>query len=119
MGISGGIMNIKVGDKVKCISAKPEFNLQAGQIYTVSKISFEGALLKVQECDGNWDFSRFVLVPEMKVLLWELHKSFASIVLWDGENTYWIEEMKPSSGYKELKLDEIQDGSRFTLIGDL
>ena len=22
------------------------------------------------------------------------------IVLWDGENTYWTEEMEPSSGYK-------------------
>jgi hypothetical protein len=57
----------------------------------------------------------------MKVLLWEFSESFSSIVLWDGENTYWIEEMRPSAGYRELKLDEVDKftNSRFTLIGEL
>ena len=57
----------------------------------------------------------------MKVLLWEMGL-FCNIVLWDGENTYWSEEMIPSGGYKYLVLNidnvATQVG-RFTLIGDL
>lgn len=60
-------------------------------------------------------------VNNMKVLLWEMGEYFYNIVLWDGENTYWIEEMRPSGGYKNLKLNTIDKvtKSRFTLIGEL
>ncbi len=56
----------------------------------------------------------------MKVLLWEMSTCFYNIVLWDGENTYWIEEMKPSSGYKNIKFGQINKftNSRFTYIGE-
>lgn len=57
----------------------------------------------------------------MKVLLWERGKYWVSIVLWDGKNTYWTEEMRPSSGHENLELNIIYEviNGRFTLIGDL
>lgn len=44
--------------------------------------------------------------------LWQL-------ILFDGENTYWIDEMKPSGGYSKKKLlDDHIEGSLF-YIGEL
>jgi hypothetical protein len=55
----------------------------------------------------------------MTVLLWEVGKYFQYIVLYDGENTYWTEEMKPSGG--KVILDQIcpLTHGRYTLIGEL
>lgn len=59
----------------------------------------------------------------MKVLLWETEDGcFNSVVLWDGQNTYWSEYMEPSSGYENMnkmkrwcKISK----SRYVVIGDL
>ena len=59
----------------------------------------------------------------MKVLMYE-NKNCSwldRLVLWDGENTYWSDEMIPSVGYRYLTLSKwcpITHG-RFVLIGDL
>ncbi len=57
----------------------------------------------------------------MKVLLWECAAEFFNIVLYDGENIYWNDEMNPSSRYKKLKYNKISKitKSRFTYIGEL
>ena len=52
----------------------------------------------------------------MKVVLWE-YLSMWQILLWDGENTYWTEQMIASGGYKPLS--PLLKGSKFTIIGDL
>ena len=57
-----------------------------------------------------------------KVLLWEMPVSFWQIVLWDGESTYWTEEMRPSRGYLDPKFIGQRcrvTNSRFTYIGEL
>jgi hypothetical protein len=54
----------------------------------------------------------------MKVLLWEMG-TFFELVLWDGENTYWSEEMIPSGGYTKLGYINKLINSRFTYIGEL
>lgn len=60
----------------------------------------------------------------MKVLVWEIPDTHCfAIVLWDGDFTYWSDEMSPSSGYKKSqeRLEEIclLTDSKFTVIGDL
>lgn len=58
----------------------------------------------------------------MKVLIYEFAGSNNSwIVLWDGESTYWNGKMKPSSGYKNLKLNKVCQVTkgRFVYIGEL
>lgn len=58
---------------------------------------------------------------KMQVILWEMGRTFCALLLWDGENTYWSEHMKPSPYPNGLQLDKIYriTGSRFTYIGDL
>jgi hypothetical protein len=41
------------------------------------------------------------------------------IVLWDGENTYWTEEMKPSGGYSVRPDKRKPNGRSFYYIGEL
>lgn len=43
------------------------------------------------------------------------------LVLFDGENTYWSEEMQPSGGYTKKRLNKICPitGGRFTKVGEL
>jgi len=58
----------------------------------------------------------------MKVLLWQCKKYSWSdqLVLWDGQNTYWTTEMKPSSGYTKIVFNRWAWGdSRFVLLGYL
>lgn len=40
------------------------------------------------------------------------------IVLWDGENTYWTEEMKPSCGYNKRPDKSCKTGF-FFYVGEL
>ena len=56
----------------------------------------------------------------MKIYLWEVVGGFSNIVLWDGENTYWTDEMRPSYGYFEMRtgICKLTD-SRFTYVGEL
>jgi hypothetical protein len=56
----------------------------------------------------------------MKLYLWEMGEYFSVLILWDGENTYWSDEMRPSGGYKTMPsgISPITK-SRFTYIGDL
>lgn len=61
----------------------------------------------------------------MKVFLWftanDKHGWWYNIVLWDGENTYWTEEMQSSGGYKKKprsRLCKITN-SKFIYLGDL
>lgn len=60
---------------------------------------------------------------KMKVLLYESHCDWLhQLVLWDGENTYWHDGMKPSSGYKsmrKMKYWSRKMGTQWTLIGEL
>jgi hypothetical protein len=44
---------------------------------------------------------------------------FDQLVLWDGENTYWTEEMKPSDGYKNIHKYSRMINARFVYIGEL
>lgn len=55
----------------------------------------------------------------MKVYLWVLNDSYFldHIVLWDGESTFWSEEMKPSGGYKNM--NRRRKDTRFIYIGEL
>lgn len=63
----------------------------------------------------------------MKVLMWVMYNRkgkviFDSIVLWDGANTYWNDDMMPSHGYEKEPWREPIDrvmGSKFYLIGEL
>lgn len=57
----------------------------------------------------------------MEVWLWEMTECFFELVLFDGENTYWTEEMKPSAGYARRKLGVIcpVTRGRFTYVGKL
>lgn len=60
----------------------------------------------------------------MKVYFWQMGNTgyFDQLVLWDGENTYWTEEMRPSSGYKDINTNIYKRKymrSRFFYIGDL
>ena len=59
----------------------------------------------------------------MIILLWEYSDCFSELVLWDGLNTYWNEEMKPSAGYEYINILNGKIGkeikSRFTIIGVL
>lgn len=57
----------------------------------------------------------------MSVWLWENKLDWLStIVLWDGENTYWIEEMKPSPNYKKMRSEYCDiTTSQFFYIGEL
>ena len=54
------------------------------------------------------------------VLLWQSSYDF-KIVLWDGKNTYWTEEIIGSDGYNHIEMDKITDvtESTFTFIGML
>ena len=57
----------------------------------------------------------------MKILMWG-HKDFDHpnmiwLVLWDGENTYWTDEMKGSGVYNGT-LEEME-AEGFTLVGEL
>lgn len=64
----------------------------------------------------------------MKVLLWQMRHTdaFDQLVLWDGYNTYWDDEMKPSphskvhmeEGLRQRKWHPVSN-SRFILIGEL
>lgn len=57
----------------------------------------------------------------MKILFWQMRSSsyWDQIVLWDGLNTYWTEEMKPSSGYAKIHFNKWRNNSRFVFIGEL
>lgn len=54
----------------------------------------------------------------MSILLWQCN-GMDKIVLWDGKNTYWCDEMYASDGYKHIPMDKVDDGSVFTFIGML
>lgn len=56
-----------------------------------------------------------------KVLLWEMGEHFFQIVIWDGKNTYWTEEMHPSGGYEDLHYEKSCSvtNSVFHYIGEL
>lgn len=58
----------------------------------------------------------------MKVLMWGHkrfnHKELMWIVLWDGKNTYWLDDWsRPSSGY-ELTLKQMKRRGYF-YVGEL
>lgn len=57
----------------------------------------------------------------MKVLLWQSNCTWLDqLVLWDGEHTYWSEEMRPSRGYTKINFGRwSKHGARFVLLGDL
>lgn len=59
----------------------------------------------------------------MKILFWEGHCDWLSqLVLWDGENTYWCDEMKPSPRYKSLRQMNSRSkeiNAKWTYIGEL
>ena len=58
----------------------------------------------------------------LKVLFWEDRRCtwLSQIVLWDGERTYWTDEMHASGGYEKINLNRWSKyGSRFILLGDL
>ena len=40
----------------------------------------------------------------MMILLWEHDSDVGHIVLWDGNSTYWTEEMNACSGNEKLLL---------------
>ena len=54
----------------------------------------------------------------MKVYFWYLSEHFHNIILWDGQNTYWSEEMIPSDGYYEIKETDTV-GGKWIYIGEL
>ena len=59
----------------------------------------------------------------MKVYLWQMYTASAldwdAIVLWDGHNTYWGEELHASGGYNQMREDWSILGTRFVYIGEL
>ncbi len=59
----------------------------------------------------------------IKVLLYEWHPDYeGSLVLWDGNTTYWSEEMQPSFGYQDPSfIGPVHPvtGGKFTYIGEL
>jgi hypothetical protein len=64
------------------------------------------------------------MMNKMKVLQWSYGKSSSKLwfecsylVLWDGEFTYWCDEMKPSPRYKMTLKQMAAKG--FTYVGDL
>lgn len=62
-------------------------------------------------------------IKVVKVLLWQMKhtSSFDQLVLWDGENTYWTDEMKPSAGYKNIRTHWSRRpmSARLVVIGEL
>lgn len=56
----------------------------------------------------------FYTYKSRKRLLWD-----GWIVLFDGSNTYWTEEMRPSGGYSESKLKRGSDFGVFIRLGEL
>lgn len=54
------------------------------------------------------------------VMLWQM-SGHERIVLWDGQCTYWTDEMIASSGYEHVQFDELLPDaeSTFTFIGIL
>ena len=58
----------------------------------------------------------------MKVYLWLNNCEWLNqLVLFDGENTYWSDEMRPSGGYFKETIDKYRPDSKsqFFYIGEL
>lgn len=58
----------------------------------------------------------------MKVLLWQMKhtREFDRLILWDGQYTYWDDDMRPSTGYTKIRFKWCSEpmACRFVYVGE-